>query len=111
MMGKRQIEPEQASHAEAAAPGERPAASSALREGGTEGSVHWKFAALPKRRWRLVGWVGVVLVLLLILGLALGVSLFTKGSQTTQNTNAPVTQVHPPAYSTYDAHAPAPPQG
>jgi nitrite reductase (NO-forming) len=108
MMSKQQLELERTAHVEAAIPGEQPTVSPAAREGETERIVRWKRASLLKRRWHMIGWAGGALTLLLILGLVLETSLFTKGNQTPQHTPLPVVQVHPPAHSTYDAHPPAP---
>lgn len=106
-MSIHQREPEQPVQTSAVTPEEDPTNSLPLREP----LDHRKHARLPKRRWRVIEWGGMVLALLLIIGIVLGVFLLLKGRSTTQSTLAPVPQGNPPAHATYDAHAPTALQG
>ena len=106
-MSTHQLESEQRVHTDVMAPERPPVTPPAVEEP----QVRPRRKVPPKRTWRAMGWAGGALALLLVLGLALGTSLFLRGGQTIQPTPTPVAQVNPPAHATYDAHAPAALQG
>lgn len=103
-MSKLLLEHEQAPHTETTTPEGQPATVN-------ERLARRRYAWMSTKRGRVIGWAGGALALLLVLGLVLGISLFTQGGQATQPASTPVAQVNPPAHSTYDAHAPVALQG
>ena len=106
-MSTHQVESEQTVHAKEVTPEMPPAASPTAGEH----QMLRRRTLQPKKKWRVIGWVGGALALLLILSFVLGAFLFTRDNATTQPTPTPVAQVNPPSHATYNAQVPTTPQG
>jgi nitrite reductase (NO-forming) len=76
-----------------------------------ENNIFSRRPILSGKRWRLPALVGIVLAALLIVGLFAYQQQAGRSNTVQSNNSRPVTQVAPPAHPTYNAQAPATPQG
>ncbi|MBE3559458.1 MAG: multicopper oxidase domain-containing protein [Ktedonobacteraceae bacterium] len=111
-MSQQVREPDQDSHSTVKTTNQ-PQASQTAADTVEKSRAHIRRPVLSRKRWHLVGVVSLILVGLLVVGLfALQFVGTDEKSSTPQSTvNPPAAQIVPPAHQTYNAQAPAIPQG